>query len=105
MTVATIGIDIGKSVFHLVGLDRRGKLVLRRRLSRPQLLRLTAQLRPCLVGMEPCCGAHHLGHGWPSKAIRCGWSRRSSFARSSNPIGTTTLTPKPSAVRACGLRR
>ena len=25
------------------------------------MLRLTAQLKPCLIGMEPCCGTHHLG--------------------------------------------
>jgi transposase len=61
MTVKTVGIDVAKSVFHLVGLNRAGKIVLRRRLSRTQLLRLTAQLKPCLIGMEPCCGAHHLG--------------------------------------------
>jgi transposase len=61
MTVTTVGIDLAKSVFHLVGLNRAGKIVLKRRLSRTQLLKLTVQLEPCLIGMEPCCGAHHLG--------------------------------------------
>lgn len=61
MTVTTVGIDLGKSVFHLVGLNRAGRIVLRKRLSRTQLLKLTVQLKPCLIGMEPCCGAHHLG--------------------------------------------
>ena len=27
--VATIGVDIGKNTFHLVGLDKRGAIVLR----------------------------------------------------------------------------
>ncbi len=61
MTVTTLGIELALSVFHLVGLDTAAKIVLRRRLSRTQLLRLTVQLQPYLMGMEPCCGAHHLG--------------------------------------------
>lgn len=61
MTITTLGIDLARSVFHIVGLDTAGKIVLRRRLSRTQLLRLTVQLQPCLIGMEPRCGAHHLG--------------------------------------------
>jgi hypothetical protein len=35
--VATIGIDIGKNTFHLVGLDKRGAIVMRVRVSRNQL--------------------------------------------------------------------
>ena len=34
-TVATMGIDIGKNSFHVVGLDRRGAIVLRQKWSRP----------------------------------------------------------------------
>jgi hypothetical protein len=36
-TVATIGIDIGKNSFHIVGLDRRGAIVLRQKSSRSQV--------------------------------------------------------------------
>ncbi len=60
MQTVTLGIDIGKAVFHLIGLDARGKIVLRRRVARAQLLRLTANLPACLVGMEACGSAHHL---------------------------------------------
>jgi transposase len=42
MELHTIGIDLGKTVFHLVGLSRRGEVVVRKKLSRPQLLRFTA---------------------------------------------------------------
>ena len=35
--VATIGIDVGKTTFHLVGLDKRGAIVLRTKVSRSQL--------------------------------------------------------------------
>jgi len=58
--VKTIGIDIGKNAFHVVGLDQRGAIVLRQRWSRRQIEVRLANLPPCLVGMEACVGAHHL---------------------------------------------
>jgi transposase len=61
MQISTIGVDIGKNSFHFVGFDARGGIVIRRQCSRPQLIRALANLPPCLVGMEACCGAHHLG--------------------------------------------
>jgi transposase len=61
MQISTIGVDIGKNCFHFVGFDARGGIVARRQCSRPQLIRALANLPPCLVGMEACCGAHHLG--------------------------------------------
>src|SRR5262245_10765800 len=59
-TVAVLGIDIGKNTFHLVGLNERGAIILRRKLSRGQLEARLANLPACLVGMEACVGAHHL---------------------------------------------
>ena len=35
--IAVIGIDIGKNSFHLVGLDKRGAIVLRQKWSRGQV--------------------------------------------------------------------
>ena len=61
MQISTIGIDIGKNSFHFVGFDARGAIVVRRQCSRTQLIRALANVPPCLVGMEACCGAHHLG--------------------------------------------
>ena len=58
--IAVIGIDIGKNSFHLVGLDKRGAIVLRQKWSRGQVETRLANLPPCLVGMEACVGAHHL---------------------------------------------
>ena len=52
--IAVIGIDIGKNVFHLIGLDSRGAIVLKRKLSRSQLESFVANLPPCLIGMEAC---------------------------------------------------
>jgi transposase len=58
--VAVVGIDIGKNSFHVVGLDRRGAIVLRQRWSRGQVEVRFANMPPCLIGMEACVGAHHL---------------------------------------------
>jgi transposase len=60
-TVATIGIDLGKNTFHLIGMDARGRIVLRRKIARGQLLPCLANLPICLIGMEACAGAHHVG--------------------------------------------
>ena len=59
--IATIGIDLGKNSFHLVGQDERGAIVLRIKLSRAQLAHRLANIPPCLIGMEACAGAHHIG--------------------------------------------
>ena len=59
-TVATMGIDIGKNSFHVVGLDVRGAIVLRQKRSRGQVETRLANTPPCLIGMEACVGAHHL---------------------------------------------
>src|SRR5688572_22988888 len=58
--IAVVGIDIGKNSFHVVGLDRRGAIVLRQKWSRGQIEARLANLPPCLIGMEACVGAHHL---------------------------------------------
>jgi transposase len=61
MEIRTIGIDLGKTVFHLVGVNARGEVVVRKKCSRIQLLRFTSNLRECLIGMEACGGSHFLG--------------------------------------------
>jgi len=61
MEIRTIGIDLGKTVFHLVGVNARGEVVVRKKCSRLQLLRFTSNLPECLIGMEACGGSHFLG--------------------------------------------
>src|SRR3989442_10541670 len=56
--MSVLGIDIAKRVFHAVGMDERGKIVLRKRLSRHDLIPFLAKLPPVLIGMEACGGAH-----------------------------------------------
>lgn len=64
MEIRTLGLDLGKTSFHAVGFDAQGQVVLRRRFSRPPLMRFVATLPPCLIGMEACCGAHHVGRAF-----------------------------------------
>ena len=61
MSVSVLGIDLGKNTCSVVGQDASGQIVIRRRVKRDGLIDLTAKLAPCVVAMEACCGAHHLG--------------------------------------------
>jgi transposase len=58
--IATVGIDIGKNSFHVIGLDQRGAIALRQKWSRGQVEARLANMPRCLIGMEACVGAHHL---------------------------------------------
>ena len=58
--IATVGIDIGKNSFHVIGLDQRGAIVLRQKWSRGQVEARLVNMPRCLIGMEACVGAHHL---------------------------------------------
>jgi transposase len=60
MEIHVVGIDLGKTLFHLVGLDASGRVVIRKRCSRTQLLAFTANVRTQRIGMEACSGAHFL---------------------------------------------
>jgi transposase len=61
MDIAVLGIDLGKNSCSVVGLDGSGKVVLRRRMQRKTIVNMAERLSPCMVAMEACCGAHHLG--------------------------------------------
>src|SRR3546814_8031932 len=61
MTIVTLGIDLGKNLNSIVGLDVEGRVVLRRRVRRATIAELDGKLPPCTVAMEACCGAHHVG--------------------------------------------
>ena len=56
--LTTIGVDIGKEVFHIVGFDADGKIALRRKIKRLALAETFKKLPPCVVGMEACLSAH-----------------------------------------------
>ena len=74
--IATIGHDIGKNTFHLVGLDKRGAIAMRIKVSRNQLVRRLVNLSPCLIGLEAGSGSHHI-------------------ARQIQPLGHDVRRPRP----------
>ena len=51
MEIRSIGIDLGKTTFHLIplALDRRGESLVRRKFTQKQLLTYTANLQTCLI--------------------------------------------------------
>ena len=67
MTIAILGIDLGKTVCSIVGLDATGAVVSQRRMRRQTVVRFTSGLPPCIVAFEACCGAHHHGHALSSQ--------------------------------------
>jgi transposase len=58
-SVATIGIDLGKKVFQIHGVDSSGKAAIRRSVKPRDVVAFAAQLPPCVIGMEACATAHH----------------------------------------------
>jgi transposase len=61
MQIKSIGIDLGKTTFHLIALGSRSQVVIRKKFSRSQLLVYTANLPASLIGMEAGVGSHFLG--------------------------------------------
>ncbi len=59
MNVTTVGLDLAKNVFHIVGLNAQGQEKMKKRLSRGQVLKYFANTPSCLIGMEACAGAHY----------------------------------------------
>lgn len=66
--IAVLGIDLGKQTFHVHGVDAQGESILRKKMTRTQLVEFLARLEPCLIGMEACGSAHH----WARLGQRCG---------------------------------
>jgi transposase len=68
MQVAIVGLDSAKHVFQVHGTDAHGKVVLRRKLRRHEVVTFFANLPSCTVGLEACGGAHY-------------WARRPTAGR------------------------
>lgn len=60
MKVHVCGMDIGKTVFHLVGLSKKGHIMTKKRFSRKQWIPYTVNLPTRLIGIGACPGAHFL---------------------------------------------
>ena len=61
MSITILGVDLGKNSCSVVGVDVTGAVVVRRTMRRQTLIDYVTKLPACVVAMEACCGAHHLG--------------------------------------------
>ena len=59
MNVTTLGLDIAKSVFFAHGVDKNGKVVMQRKLTRGKVREFFAKTPPCLIGIEATGSAHY----------------------------------------------
>jgi transposase len=59
MHITTIGLDLAKHWFQIHGVDAAGKIAVKRRLRRNEVVAFFRRQEPCLVGMEACATAHH----------------------------------------------
>jgi len=80
LELMSIGIDIGKDVFHVVGFDAAGEIVLRRKIKRLALTKTFEKLPRCVVGMEACLSAHFVsrmlrGLGFEPRIIPAKYTR------------------------------
>ncbi|MEY9435361.1 transposase [Bradyrhizobium elkanii] len=57
--IIRIGMDTSKHIFVLHGVDAAEQVVLRKKLSRKQVLDFFAKLPPTVIGMEACGGSQH----------------------------------------------
>jgi hypothetical protein len=68
MHITTIGLDLAKHWFQIHGVDAAGKIAVKRRLRRNEVVAFFRRQEPCLVGMEACATAHH----WARELIALG---------------------------------
>jgi transposase len=59
--IAVIGVDLGKNSCSLAALDGNGAVVKRRRMRPDSIVAFVKDWPACVIAMEACCGAHHLG--------------------------------------------
>ena len=79
--ITTIGLDLAKDAFHVVGCDAHGKVVVKKMLRRAQLLSYFANLAPYRVGMEACANSTNWRSTSPSTPGNWRQSRRSDACR------------------------
>ena len=70
--LATVGIDLAKSLFQIHSVDANGRVLVRRQLRRSQLLPFFQKRPRCLIGMGACAGSHDWGAGCRIWGMRSG---------------------------------
>jgi transposase len=72
MDISVLGVDLGKNVCSVVGLDASGAVVMRRKMRRETLIALAEKLPACIVGMEAAAGLIILAARLPRTVTMCG---------------------------------
>lgn len=81
MKVVRIGLDIAKNIFQVHGVDQHGKAVLKKTLSRGEVLGFFANTPASLIGIEACAGSHY----WARELIKLGHDARLMAAQFVSP--------------------
>jgi transposase len=57
--IATVGLDLAKSIFQIHAINDSGDILVRRALRRSQVLDFFRKLPACRIGIEACASAHY----------------------------------------------
>src|SRR6202021_1535683 len=71
-SVTTVGLDLAKHVFQVLGVDASGCVVVAKAIRRNKLLDFFTSLPPSLVGLETSGSAHH----WARELMALGHEAR-----------------------------
>src|SRR6202166_3644556 len=97
MKITTVGIDLAKMLFQVHGVDRHGKVGLRKQLKRKDVMSCFANLEPCLIGMEACGSAHY----WARKLSALGHTVRLMARQFVKPYVRTNKSDRNDAEAIC----
>src|SRR6202022_3862252 len=97
MKITTTGIDLVKAVFQGHGVDKHGKVGLRKQLKRKDVVSFFANLEPCLIGMEACGSAHY----WARKLSDLGHTVRLMAPEFVKPYVKTNKSDRNDAEAIC----
>jgi len=97
MKITTIGIDLAKALFQVHGVDKHGKVGLRKQLKRKDVVSFFANLEPCLIGMEACGSAHY----WARKLSEFGHTVRLMAPQFVKPYVKTNKSDRNDAEAIC----
>ena len=59
MTIALVGLDLAKDIFHIHAVDEKGREVLRKKLYRDEVKEYFANLQSSRIVMEACGGSNY----------------------------------------------
>lgn len=59
--ISILGIDLAKRNYQIYGVNKNQEEIVNKQLSRNRLIEYVTNLKPCLVAMEACAGAHYMG--------------------------------------------